>query len=86
MNKILTIAALALSAASLALSTWTYSQADARAERALQERERRLVEKWKPGITEACLEFDAVPAEDPQTLDELFQPFFDLVVKLSSSE
>lgn len=86
MNRFLCIAALVLSSASLALSVWTHSQAEARVERALEKRERALVEKWKPHFVKVFHEFDTPNRyHDPQTIDDLFQPLMDLIAKLGSS-
>ena len=79
MCKWLSIVALSISAASIALSAWTYHQADARAEEALQRREKALVEKYKPDVERVYKDFGMKTPQDPQTLDELFGPLIKML-------
>jgi hypothetical protein len=48
--------ALVLSGAALAVSVWTYRQADERAEAALRRREKALVDEHRPGVERVCRE------------------------------
>lgn len=67
--------ALAISLAALGLSLWTWQQADARAEAALQRRERTLVENHRPAVIKVCREFGVKePPANAETLDELLMP------------
>jgi len=88
MSKAISLAALVVSLAALALSVFTYLQADARVdarvEEALRRREKALVERAKPTFTKIFNDFQMkdVP-ENPQTLDDLFEPLLKLMVGLS---
>lgn len=84
MQKLMTVAALALSVIALAVSVWTYQQADVRAERALERREKALVEEYKPEVERLCEDFGIVAPQDPQTLDQLFRPLFKLATDVSN--
>ena len=73
--KAISITALCLSVVALVVSLWTYQQADARAEHALQRREKALVDRYKPEVDRICEDFGLKDRpKDPQTLDELFRP------------
>ena len=77
--------ALALSVLALAVSVWTYQQADARAEAALKRRERALVDKHRPDVERLCREFGLkdAPSPDAETVDELLRPLGGLLAGLS---
>ena len=67
--------ALLMSLVSLTISAWMWQQADARAEAALQRREKALVDKHRPAMTKVCREFGIQePPSDCSTIDELVQP------------
>ncbi len=85
MQKWLSGLALLVSAAALALSTWTYQQADARAEAALKRREKVLTERYRPEVERLCREFGLKdgPPPDAETLDELVKPLDRLLEPLS---
>ena len=83
MQKLMTIAALVCSVIALAVSVWTYQQADARAERALERREKAFVEMYKPEVERVCQDFGIEAPQDPQTLDQLFRPLGKLFTDLS---
>jgi hypothetical protein len=71
----LNIATLAVSVLALGVSVYTWQQADARAEAALQRREKALVDKHRPGVVKFCQDFGIKePPEDAQTIDELLAP------------
>jgi hypothetical protein len=74
MNNWLSKLALIFSIAALSLSVWNYSQANIEAGRALQRRERELVEYYTPGVQKMCKNFGMTPPNDPKTLDELLAP------------
>lgn len=76
---------LIMSAGALSLSIWTSSQADARAEQALRQRERRIIEKLQPSLAEMYQEFDFVPPRDPETLEELLEPAVQMITKLGAT-
>lgn len=78
MQKWLSILAICASLGATAVSVWTYQNADARAEEALQRREKALVEKLKPEVVRAYQDAKIRHADDPQTLDELFLPLIRL--------
>jgi hypothetical protein len=82
--KVINITALCLSVIALTVALWTYQQADARAEQALQRREKALVERYKLDVFRICegLRLKDCP-KDPQTLDELFRPLGGLLTPLS---
>ncbi len=84
MQKLMTIAALVFSVIAIAVSVWTYQQADARAERALERREKALVEEYRPEVERLCDDFGVVGPQDPQTLDQLFRPLFKLATDVSN--
>ncbi len=64
--------ALVVSLIALGVSTWTWQEADARADAALQRREKAIVDKYRPAIVNMCREFGVQgPPENVQTLDEL---------------
>jgi hypothetical protein len=85
MSKWLSGLALILSALALAVSIWTYQQADARAEAALKRREKALVEKHRPDIERLCREFGLKEGPPPgaETLNELMDPLGRLLETLS---
>ena len=71
--------ALTLSLIALGVSLQTWHQADARADAALQRREKAL-----PGIVKFCEYMNMKePPEDVQTLDELLAPLGKLLEPLS---
>ena len=78
MQKLMTITALAFSVIALAVSVWTYQQADVRA-----GREKALVEKYKSEVERVCKDFGIVAPQDPKTLDQLFRPLGKLITDLS---
>jgi hypothetical protein len=80
----LSFVALAFSLLALGLSAYTWRQADARAEAALQRREKALVDKYRPAVVKLCKEFSVKePPEDAKTLDELCEPLGGLLEGLS---
>ena len=80
MSKGMNGLALTLSIMALAVSLWTYQQADARADAALQRREKALVDKHRPEVERLCKEFGLTgPPADAQTVDELVRPLGGLV-------
>lgn len=71
---------LAISVLALAVSIWTYQQADARAEAALKRREKAFVEKHRPEVERFCEEFGVEkPPKDAETVDELIRPLGGLI-------
>jgi hypothetical protein len=84
MQQRLGLVALVVSLIALAVAGSTYFQADARAEAALQRRERELVRRYSPPIRRICADFRmSVPEGEPQTLEELFEPLGRLLEGLS---
>ena len=82
--KAISITAFVISVVALIVSIWTFQQADARAELALQRREKMLVEKYKPEVDRICQDFGLKERpKDPQTLDELLRPLVGLWTGLS---
>lgn len=80
----LSIAAIALSLVALGMSAWTWQQADARAEAAVQRRERALVDNHRQAVVTLCQDFGIKePPVDAQTLDELLSPLGGLFMDLS---
>lgn len=76
--------ALFVSLIALGVSIWMWQQADARAEAALQRRERALVDKHRPAVVKMCQDFGLKePPADAQTLDELLAPMQGLFAGLS---
>jgi hypothetical protein len=68
----------------LGLSVWMWQQADARAEAALQRREKALADKHRPAIVKLCREFGMKESpQDAQTLDDLLAPVQRLLGGLS---
>jgi hypothetical protein len=91
MNRLLCIAALLISVASLSYSAWTNWRVEDRVQEALDRRERKRVEEWRPKMLAICQEFDADPADqevvrNAQTVEELAKPFVTLIEKLSSNQ
>jgi hypothetical protein len=67
--------ALAVSLLALGISIHTWTQADARAEAALQRREKALVDRIRPEINKLCRDFGLKELpDDVQTLEELMVP------------
>ena len=80
----LSVVALAVGLIAVGISTWTWQQADARAEAALQRREKALVVKHRPAVVKMCREFGVKePPADAETLDELMAPVERLLTGLS---
>jgi hypothetical protein len=80
----LSVAALALSLTALVISAWTWQQSDARAEAALQRREKELVDKYRPAVVKMCRDFGIKePPAGTQSLDELLTPIEELLEPLS---
>ena len=80
----LSAVALALSLIAVGVSAWTWQQADARAEAALQRREKALVDKHRPAVVKLCRDFGIKePPADTQSLDELMAPVGALFAGLS---
>jgi len=79
----LSFVALVLSLLALSVSVYTWNQADARTESALQRREKSLVDKRRPAVVKMCKDFGVKePSEDAQTLEELYAPLGGLFVGL----
>lgn len=83
MQKWFTILAVCFSSVALGLSVHTFQTADARAEEALQKREKALVAKLRPGVQRVYNDFKLKFPSDPETLDELLAPLFELLKGLS---
>lgn len=84
--KALSIAAFVISVLALALAVWTYVQADTRleqrVEQALQQREIALLAKYQPEVERIYDEFGLHWKRNPQNLDDLFRPMFQLFLGL----
>ena len=86
MTRFLSIIAVILSGAALAVSLLTASQADSRAEDALRKRELAAVQRLKPDLMKIYEDFDMElpPASlDPQDLDDLLWPLVKLIQSVS---
>lgn len=76
--------AVALSLVAVGVSAWTWQQADARAEAALQRREKAIVDKHRPAVLKVCRDFGIKePPADTQSLDDLPAPVGALFAGLS---
>jgi hypothetical protein len=75
--KLAAIVSLVLSAVALGLAVFTFVRADAIADRAIERRERELVEQLKPHAFAVFADFDLALGENelqPQTLADLAEP------------
>jgi hypothetical protein len=83
MNRWIPIAALAVSAAALALSMHLYFTADARAEAAVERREQAMVERLRPGVVRVLGDFNqANDAQNAKTIDGLLEPLFRMATSI----
>jgi len=81
--KAICIASFVFSCIALAVSLWTYKQADARAERALQRREQAIVHRYEPVVDRICKDFGLEDGpRDPRTFEELLDPLSGLLKDL----
>ena len=83
MNRIMSIAALVISVAALALAAHAHLNAERMAEQALHRREQKVIERMWPTmqvIYEDLLEGSKVYTGDkPDTIEKLFSPLFSVV-------
>jgi hypothetical protein len=85
MNKLRANLAILLASIALGLSIWTSSQAFNNAGRALQQRERQLVQHYAPGVKKICVDFGVQPPADPKSIEELVEPLTKIVTRLQGN-
>ncbi len=85
MNKWLSVVALIVSLAAIAMSVGTYQEADARAAAAVRRREQELVRQYTPELERICEEFGIEAPSSPATIEELVAPLLELVSGLDDA-
>lgn len=87
--KTITTISLSLSIIAVVLALWALLAGEAQAEAAVREREERMIERLKPMIHDVYSDFElALPAsaENPQSLEDLFEPMLQLARPVASDD
>jgi hypothetical protein len=76
----MTYVSLLLSVAAIVVAMFVWLDSAARAERALAQREKALVHRYKPAIMKFYEDLDVeMPSKDPETTEELLDPMVKLL-------
>jgi len=76
----ITYVSLLLSLAAIVLATLVWLDSAARAERALEQREKALFRRYKPAIMKFYEDINVeMPSKDPETTEELLDPMLKLL-------
>jgi len=87
-SRIISFIALLVSVASLSYAVWLHENINSFAQAALRQRESELVHHFAPGMLKAYqglgIPENKIP-KSPQTLEELFQPWVEIITNMDST-
>ena len=87
MSRLMNGVSLVLSIAALAVAVASYRTADEKAQRAVRERERQLIERLNPQLQRIYSDFGlkiSPQAQNPQTVEEMIGPLIRLSEPVST--